>query len=180
MTMAQRLYEAGLITYMRTDSTNLSDEARQGAQAEIEKAFGSSYSNPRNYTGKSKGAQEAHEAIRPTNFSRHTVSIDRDQARLYELIWKRAIASQMSEAQLERTNVKISASTHNETFTANGEVITFDGFLKVYLEGTDDEDVEQEGMLPAMQINEALLNNYITATERYTRPPCKIYRGFFG
>ncbi len=173
MTMAQRLYEAGLITYMRTDSTNLSNEARQGAQAEIEKAYGDNYSNPRNYTGKSKGAQEAHEAIRPTDFSRHSVEIDRDQARLYELIWKRAIASQMSDAQLERTNVKINASTHNETFTANGEVITFDGFLKVYLEGTDDENVEQEGMLPAMKVNETLLNNFITATERYTRPPAR-------
>ncbi|WP_299549123.1 type I DNA topoisomerase [Seonamhaeicola sp.] len=173
MTMAQRLYEAGLITYMRTDSTNLSDEARYGAQAEIEKTYGSSYSKPRNYTGKSKGAQEAHEAIRPTDFSRQSVNIDRDQARLYELIWKRAIASQMSEAQLERTNVKISASTHNEIFIANGEVITFDGFLKVYLEGTDEEDVEQEGMLPAMKTGEGLLNNYITATERYTRPPSR-------
>ncbi len=173
MTMAQRLYEAGLITYMRTDSVNLSDEARQGAQAEIEKAYGAKYSKPRNYKGKAKGAQEAHEAIRPTNFSTHSVDIDRDQARLYDLIWKRAIASQMSEAELERTNVKVGASTHKETFTANGEVITFDGFLKVYLEGTDDEDVEQEGMLPAMKVNEALLNNYITATERYTRPPAR-------
>ncbi len=173
MTMAQRLYEAGLITYMRTDSVNLSDEARKGAQKEIESAFGSKYSKPRNYTGKSKGAQEAHEAIRPTDFSLHSVDIDRDQARLYDLIWKRSIASQMSEAELERTNVKISASTHKELFTANGEVITFDGFLKVYLEGTDDEDVEQEGMLPAMKTNENLLNNYITATERYTRPPAR-------
>ena len=171
MTMAQRLYESGLITYMRTDSVNLSDEARKGAQAEIENAFGSKYSKPRNYKGKSKGAQEAHEAIRPTDFSRHSVDIDRDQARLYDLIWKRAIASQMSEAELERTNVKISASTHHELFSANGEVITFDGFLKVYLEGTDDEDSEQEGMLPAMKTNETLHNNYITATERYTRPP---------
>ena len=173
MTMAQRLYEAGLITYMRTDSVNLSDEARKGAEAEIKDAFGSKYSKPRNYKGKAKGAQEAHEAIRPTNFSTHSVDIDRDQARLYDLIWKRAISSQMSEAELERTNVKISASTHKETFTANGEVITFDGFLKVYLEGTDDEDEEQDGMLPAMKTNETLLNNYITATERYTRPPAR-------
>ena len=171
MTMAQRLYEAGLITYMRTDSVNLSDEARNGAKAEIENAFGPKYSKPRNYTSNAKGAQEAHEAIRPTDFATHSVDIDRDQARLYDLIWKRAIASQMSEAELERTNVKISASTHNENFTANGEVITFDGFLKVYLESTDEEDVEQEGMLPAMKVNEKLLNNYITATERYTRPP---------
>ena len=171
MTMAQRLYEAGLITYMRTDSVNLSDTARKGAQAEIEEAYGKKYSKPRNYKGKSKGAQEAHEAIRPTDFSMHSVQIDRDQARLYDLIWKRAIASQMSEAELERTNVKISASTHKELFSANGEVITFDGFLKVYLEGTDDEDSEQDGMLPAMKTNETLLNSYITATERYTRPP---------
>ncbi|WP_417865912.1 type I DNA topoisomerase [Xanthomarina gelatinilytica] len=171
MTLAQRLYEAGLITYMRTDSVNLSDDARKGAQAEIESAYGSKFSKPRNYKGKTKGAQEAHEAIRPTDFSVHSVDIDRDQARLYDLIWKRAIASQMSDAELERTNVKISASTHNDIFTANGEVITFEGFLKVYLEGTDDEDSEQEGMLPAMKTNEALLNNYITATERYTRAP---------
>lgn len=173
MTMAQRLYEAGLITYMRTDSVNLSDEARKGAEAEIKTAYGSKYSKPRNFKGKAKGAQEAHEAIRPTNFATHSVDIDYDQARLYDLIWKRSIASQMSDAQLERTNVKISASTHKETFTANGEVITFDGFLKVYLEGTDDEDVEQEGMLPAMKASETLLNNYITATQRYTRPPAR-------
>tara|TARA_R110002012_G_scaffold321809_1_gene551512 strand:- start:11866 stop:14394 length:2529 start_codon:yes stop_codon:yes gene_type:complete len=173
MTMAQRLYEAGLITYMRTDSVNLSDEARKGAKAEIESAYGSKFSKPRTYKSKAKGAQEAHEAIRPTDFSNHSVNIDRDQARLYDLIWKRAIASQMSDAELERTNLKIDASTHNENFTANGEVITFEGFLKVYLEGTDDEDVEQDGMLPAMKVNETLLNNYITATERYTRPPAR-------
>ena len=171
MSNAQRLYEAGLITYMRTDSVNLSDEARKGAQAEIEDAYGSKFSKPRNYKGKSKGAQEAHEAIRPTDFKQHTVDIERDQARLYDLIWKRAIASQMSDAELERTNVKIEASSHKETFTANGEVITFEGFLKVYLEGTDDEDNEQEGMLPAMRVNETLLNSYITATERFSRAP---------
>lgn len=171
MNMAQRLYEAGLITYMRTDSVNLSDEARKGAEKEIIKAYGKEYSKARKHKGKSKGAQEAHEAIRPTSFETHSVNLERDQARLYDLIWKRAIASQMSEAQLERTNVKIEAAAHNETFTANGEVITFDGFLKVYLEGTDDEDIEQEGMLPAMKVNETLLNNYITATERYSRAP---------
>jgi DNA topoisomerase-1 len=171
MQNAQRLYEAGLITYMRTDSVNLSDEARKGAQSEIEDAYGDIYSKARQYKGKSKGAQEAHEAIRPTDFKKHSVDIERDQARLYDLIWKRAIASQMSDAQLERTNVKITASTHTDVFTANGEVITFDGFLKVYLEGTDDEDAEQEGMLPAMQINDTLLNSYITATERFSRAP---------
>ena len=171
MNMAQRLYEAGLITYMRTDSVNLSQEARNTAAQEITSSYGDAYSKPRNFKGKSKGAQEAHEAIRPTNFSTHSVNIERDQARLYDLIWKRAIASQMSDAQLERTNVKISTPNHSETFTANGEVIKFDGFLKVYLEGTDEENLEQEGMLPAMTLNEALGNNYITATERFSRPP---------
>ena len=173
MSNAQRLYEEGLITYMRTDSVNLSNEARKGAQAEIESSYGSKYSTPRNFKGKAKGAQEAHEAIRPTDFSQQTANVERDQSRLYDLIWKRAIASQMSEAQLERTNVKISASSYNESFTANGEVIKFDGFLKVYLEGTDDEDTEQEGMLPALKVNESLLNNYISATERYTRAPAR-------
>ena len=171
MNMAQRLYEAGLITYMRTDSVNLSQEARNAAAKEIVSAFGENYSKTRNFKGKSKGAQEAHEAIRPTNFSTHSVNLERDQARLYELIWKRAIASQMSEAQLERTNVKIVTSNHDKPFTANGEVIKFDGFLKVYLEGTDDENAEQEGMLPAMAINEVVTNNYIVATERFSRPP---------
>ncbi|WP_010230372.1 type I DNA topoisomerase [Gillisia marina] len=171
MTMAQRLYEAGHITYMRTDSVNLSDDARKGAKNEILKAYGEKFAKTRQFKGKSKGAQEAHEAIRPTLFENHTVNADRDQERLYELIWKRAIASQMSDAQLERTNVKIEADKHDKQFTANGEVLKFEGFLKVYLEGSDDEDEEQEGMLPALRVNEKLDNNYITATERFTRPP---------
>jgi len=169
MQLAQRLYEAGLITYMRTDSVNLSKEATDAAQAEIIKSYGAEYSKPRTFTNKSKGAQEAHEAIRPTDMSRHTVNIDRDQARLYDLIWKRTLASQMSDAELERTNVRIEANNHGEIFTASGEVIKFEGFLKVYLEGNDDDDEEQEGMLPAMKVNEKLQNNYITATERYSR-----------
>ncbi len=173
MTMAQRLYEAGLITYMRTDSVNLSVEAQNSAKAEIVSAYGQEYSNPRQYKGKSKGAQEAHEAIRPTDFSRHTVNADYDQQRLYELIWKRAIASQMSDAKLERTNVRIESNSHKEQFTANGEVIKFEGFLKVYLEGNDDEDEEQEGILPAMKVHEKLFNKYISATERFTRPPSR-------
>ncbi len=171
MTMAQRLYEAGHITYMRTDSVNLSEEAKKGAKQEIVKAYGEKYAKARTFKGKSKGAQEAHEAIRPTNFNSHTVSADRDEVRLYELIWKRAIASQMSDAQLERTNVKIEVDKHDKHFTANGEVLKFDGFLKVYIEGSDEEDEEQEGMLPELRVNEKLLNNYITATERFTRPP---------
>ena len=173
MMLAQRLYEAGLITYMRTDSVNLSQEAMAAAEAEITRSYGKEFSKPRNYATKSKGAQEAHEAIRPTDMSRHSVNIDRDQARLYDLIWKRAIASQMSDAQLERTNVKIDANNHKEQFTASGEVLLFEGFLKVYLEGNDDEDVEQEGMLPALKVNERLTNNYITATERFSRPPAR-------
>jgi len=173
MQLAQRLYEAGLITYMRTDSVNLSKDAMDAAEAEIIKSYGKEFSKPRVFANKSKGAQEAHEAIRPTDMSRHTVNIDRDQARLYDLIWKRTLASQMSDAQLERTNVKIEANNHNEIFTASGEVLLFEGFLKVYLEGHDDDEEEQEGMLPALKVNEKLVNNYITATERYSRPPAR-------
>ncbi len=173
MQLAQRLYEAGLITYMRTDSVNLSKDAIDAAQAEIVKSYGQTFSKPRTFANKSKGAQEAHEAIRPTDMSRHTVNIDKDQARLYDLIWKRTLASQMSDAELERTNIKIEANNHSEIFAASGEVLLFEGFLKVYLEGNDDDDEEQEGMLPAMKINERLNNNYITATERYTRPAAR-------
>nr|MBP6586652.1 DNA topoisomerase I [Flavobacterium sp.] len=173
MQLAQRLYEAGLITYMRTDSLNLSKEAMDAAQAEIIKSYGKEFSKPRTFANKSKGAQEAHEAIRPTDMSLHTVNIDRDQARLYDLIWKRTLASQMSDAELERTNVKIAANNHGELFTASGEVLLFEGFLKVYLEGHDDDEEEQEGMLPALKVNEKLQNNYITATERYSRPPAR-------
>lgn len=173
MQLAQRLYEAGLITYMRTDSVNLSKDAMDAAEAEIIKSYGKEFSKPRTFANKSKGAQEAHEAIRPTDMSRHTVNIDRDQARLYDLIWKRTLASQMSDAQLERTNVKIEANNHGEIFTASGEVLLFEGFLKVYLEGHDDDEEEQEGMLPALKVNEKLVNNYITATERYSRPPAR-------
>jgi DNA topoisomerase-1 len=148
---------------------NLSKEAMDAAQAEIIKSYGKEFSNPRVFANKSKGAQEAHEAIRPTDMSLHTVNIDRDQARLYDLIWKRTLASQMSDAKLERTNVKIEANNHGEIFTASGEVLLFEGFLKVYLEGHDDEEEEQEGLLPALKVNEKLQNNYITATERYSR-----------
>ncbi|MER3319929.1 MAG: type I DNA topoisomerase [Allomuricauda sp.] len=172
MQVAQRLYEAGLITYMRTDSVNLSSEALAAAKDAIVDNYGEKYSQTRNFTGKSKGAQEAHEAIRPTDMKLQSPQLERDQAKLYELIWKRTLASQMSDAQLERTNVKIKASTHSEEFSANGEVVKFDGFLKVYLEGTDDEDgEEQEGMLPALQVGEPLQNVFISATERFSRPP---------
>ena len=170
MQIAQRLYEAGLITYMRTDSVNLSQDAINAAQTEITNYYGKEFSKPRNFATKSKGAQEAHEAIRPTDISKHSISLERDQARLYDLIWKRTIASQMSDAELERTNVKISADKHNEEFTAFGEVIKFEGFLKVYLESSDDDEEETEGMLPQLKVNEKLTNNYISATERFSRP----------
>ncbi|MBT8293024.1 MAG: type I DNA topoisomerase [Eudoraea sp.] len=173
MQVAQRLYEAGLITYMRTDSVNLSGEAIGAAKDTIIKNYGEKYSKVRNYKGKSKGAQEAHEAIRPTDMNLQSPSLERDQSKLYELIWKRTLASQMSDAELERTNVKIKTNSYQEQFTANGEVIKFDGFLKVYLEGKDEEDIaeEQEGLLPAMKTGDQLFYNYITATERFTRPP---------
>ena len=171
MVVAQRLYEAGHITYMRTDSLNLSADAKKAAQQEIISSYGEKYSKPRNFKSKVKNAQEAHEAIRPTEMSNQHVSLGRDEDRLYSLIWKRTLASQMSEAKLERTNVKISNSKNKEILTANGEVITFDGFLKVYLEGTDFDEEDQAGMLPKLAVNEALINHYITATERYTKPP---------
>ncbi len=173
MQLAQRLYEAGLITYMRTDSVNLSADATEAAKQEIIKSYGKEFSKPRQFTTKSKGAQEAHEAIRPTDMSMHTVNIDRDQARLYDLIWKRTLASQMSDAQLERTNVKIKADKHSEIFAASGEVLLFEGFLKVYLEGNDDDEEEQEGLLPALKVKESLDNKSITATERYTKPAAR-------
>ncbi len=173
MMIAQRLYEAGLITYMRTDSVNLSNEAKQAAEKEIISNYGKKYSKKRNFATKSKGAQEAHEAIRPTHMEQHEVSVDYDQNRLYSLIWKRTVASQMSDAELERTNVKISNTKNDKLFSANGEMIKFDGFLKVYLEGNDEEEEEQAGMLPQMKIDETLQNEHITATERYTRPPSR-------
>ena len=171
MQVAQRLYEAGLITYMRTDSLNLSEDAREAAQEAITESYGAEYSNPRVFKTKNKGAQEAHEAIRPTDMKRQSVSVEYDQDRLYDLIWKRTIASQMSDAKLERTNVKIENSKNDKIFTANGEMIKFDGFLKVYLEGVDNDEEEQAGMLPNLQVNESLSYEFITATERFTSPP---------
>jgi DNA topoisomerase-1 len=171
MQVAQRLYEAGLITYMRTDSLNLSEDARSAAQEEITHSYGAEYSNPRVFKTKSKGAQEAHEAIRPTDMKLHSVDVEYDQNRLYDLIWKRTIASQMSDAKLERTNVKIENSKNSKIFTANGEMIQFDGFLKVYLEGIDNDEEEQDGMLPNLKVGETLSYEFITATQRFTSPP---------
>ncbi len=173
MQVAQRLYEAGLITYMRTDSVNLSQDAMEATKNEIIKSYGVEFSHSRSYNTKSKGAQEAHEAIRPTDMSRHSIDGDRDQARLYDLIWKRTIASQMSDAQLERTNLKINADKHTELYIASGEVIKFEGFLKVYLEGRDEEEEESEGMLPSLKVEESLGLKQIHATERFSRPPAR-------
>ena len=131
MVVAQRLYESGLITYMRTDSVNLSNEAQNTSIKEIENRYGENYAQPRTFKNKNKGAQEAHEAIRPTDIGRSSITGDIDQIRLYELIWKRTISSQMSDAKLERTQFKIKSSKHNEMFIANGEVLLFEGFLKV-------------------------------------------------
>ena len=172
MSVAQKLYEAGHITYMRTDSVNFSDTALDAAQAEIEKAYGKEYSNRKRYTNKNSNAQEAHEAIRPSNFARHTVNMSSDEVRLYDLIWKRSISSQMSNAKLERTTIKIGSPSVKDIFQAKGEVIQFDGFLKVYLESTIDEEEEDaaiEGLLPSVSIHDALQQDVITATQRFTR-----------
>ncbi len=174
MMLAQRLYENGHITYMRTDSVNLSDFARKSAQQTITQEFGDSYSNPRKYSTKSDSAQEAHEAIRPTNFDKNIAGDDDAQRRLYQLIWKRAIASQMSDAQLERTTIDIVNSNNSDIFKAKGEVIKFDGFLKVYLEGSDDENEEEDsGLLPQVTEGQSLDLIEIKATQRYTRPPAR-------
>ncbi|MBK1440298.1 type I DNA topoisomerase [Parapedobacter sp. ISTM3] len=179
MAVAQRLYEAGRITYMRTDSVNLSDTALQGAEQEIKTAYGEKYHKRRQYRTKSAGAQEAHEAIRPTYFDRHTIDGDNAEKRLYELIWKRAIASQMSEAEFEKTTAKIGISTRSEELVASGEVMRFDGFLKVYFESTDeDQEPNLDGdsdntLLPPLQQEQQVKLQRMTATERFSRPPAR-------
>ncbi|MCW5900291.1 MAG: type I DNA topoisomerase [Flavobacteriales bacterium] len=172
MRIAQGLYEQGHITYMRTDSVNLSDLAIEAAKEAITEQYGDRYSKPRRYTSKSKGAQEAHEAIRPTDMRVRSAGADRDAERLYDLIQKRTLASQMADAELEKTVVDIAISTRpDESLRAQGEVILFDGFLKVYMEGKDDEDSEeQEGLLPEMRQGEQLGLREMTATQRFDRP----------
>lgn len=173
MMLAQELYESGLITYMRTDSVNLSDTALNMAKKEIVSLFGENYLKIRKYTTKTKGAQEAHEAIRPTYLDRHTAGENEAQRKLYELIWKRTIASQMADAQLERTTITIAiSSTSSEYFISKGEVVKFDGFLKVYAESTDEENEENEsGLLPPVKTGEPLKEIAITASQRFTPPP---------
>lgn len=175
MLVAQKLYEAGKITYMRTDSVTLADEASNNAKHQIIAEYGKEYSHQRKYTTKSKSAQEAHEAIRPTDFSVEKVTGSREERALYELIWKRAIASQMANTEIERTTIKIGISDSSDNFVAKGEVIKFDGFLKVYLESTDDENNENgdSGLLPALSKGQELKYETITVLERFTRPPAR-------
>ena len=174
MLVAQQLYESGRITYMRTDSVNLSNLALSMAKKVIGNNYGDNYIKTRQFVTKAKSAQEAHEAIRPTYLEVQEIEGDASQKRLYELIWKRTIASQMAEAQLEKTNINIQVSSSPEKFIARGEVVKFDGFLKVYLESTDDDDQEtQKGLLPAVAQGEQLQQIEISATERYTQPPAR-------
>ena len=176
MQVAQRLYEAGRITYMRTDSVNLSDTALDAAEKEINSSYGKEYSNRKKYTNKNTNAQEAHEAIRPSDFSVHSIEGERDEEKLYDLIWKRGISSQMSEAKLERTTIKIGAKGVSEAFLAKGEVIKFDGFLKVYMESDledGDEDDLVADLLPAVVAGESVERIEIKATQRFSRPPAR-------
>ncbi|HEY6900652.1 MAG TPA: type I DNA topoisomerase [Puia sp.] len=173
MLLAQKLYESGKITYMRTDSVNLSELAMDAAANQIKNQYGNKYSQPRKFKNKNESAQEAHEAIRPTYMDAMTVE-DADCRRLYELIWKRTMASQMADAELEKTIAKIQVSTNKEELTASGEVLKFDGFLKVYMEDRDEEDVTeeegQEGMLPPLTVRQQLPLKEMKAIERFTRP----------
>ena len=170
MLLAQKLYESGKITYMRTDSINLSDTAMGDIKKEVESSYGDNYYQPRKYKNKNENAQEAHEAIRPTYMNNKTVA-DEETRRLYELIWRRTIASQMSDAAFEKTVAKINISTNKEQLAASGEVLKFDGFLKVYLEGKDDDDDDDtEGILPPLTAKQKLDFAEMTATEKFSRP----------
>ncbi len=175
MLIAQKLYESGKITYMRTDSVNFSDLAINSAKDKITEAFGGEYSNPRRYKTKSKGAQEAHEAIRPTDFSKEKIAGSKEEKALYQLIWKRAVASQMSDALLERTTIRINVSGRTELFIARGEVVKFDGYLKVYMESDEETNGESEsdGLLPEVKEKENLNVRQIKAVERFSRPPAR-------
>ena len=175
MSVAQHLYEQGLITYMRTDSVNLSQQALAQCKEEVIKLYGEKYSRWYNYKTKTKGAQEAHEAIRPSYIDRQTIEGTPAEKRLYDLIWKRTVASQMVCAELDRTTIVIDMSGSQQQFVATGEVIRFDGFLRLYSESTDDEQSEQsgEGLLPKMAKGDRLLAQQITATERFTQAPAR-------
>lgn len=173
MMVAQRLYEAGKITYMRTDSVNLSQDALDAANTEIVKLYGADYAKRRSYSNKSKGAQEAHEAIRPSYMENKNFDGDSSQQKLYSLIWKRTIASQMSDAKIDRTIVKIGLSNSQEQLTAKGEIITFEGFMKVYLEGKDDENNNEKGILPPLNIGDKIDMFEGLASEQFSRYPAR-------
>ncbi len=176
MSVAQKLYEHGLITYMRTDSVNLSGLAIGACKNEITTLFGEKYSSAHNYTTRSKGAQEAHEAIRPSYIDRREIEGTAAEKKLYDLIWKRTVASQMVAAEIDRTLVTVSMSGEKEHFTASGEVLRFDGFLRLYSESTEEENGdggEAAAKLPALTVGETLLHTAITATERFTMPPMR-------
>ena len=174
MSVAQRLYESGKITYMRTDSVSLSNDAMNAAQEQITRNYGANYSNPRKYQNKNKSAQEAHEAIRPSNFALESIGDGSPEDKLYQLIWKRTVASQMSDAELERTNVHIAHSTQENPFVSVGEMIRFDGFLKVYIESKDDEDDQNNsGLLPTIKEGQILDCLGITGVQKFSRPPAR-------
>ncbi|MBL7872396.1 MAG: type I DNA topoisomerase [Cyclobacteriaceae bacterium] len=176
MMVAQKLYEAGKISYMRTDSLNLSEDAVKGAVNQIQSAYGKEFIQTRKFKTKSASAQEAHEAIRPTDFSVMSPGMDRNAERLYDLIWKRAIASQMADAELERTTATIAITTNPKAMTASGEVIKFEGFLKVYMESKDDDDSEDEEsgkVLPPLTIGQVLDLNQLSATQTFSRHPAR-------
>ncbi|MFY8078804.1 MAG: DNA topoisomerase, partial [Flavobacteriales bacterium] len=172
MTVAQKLYESGKITYMRTDSVNLSDFAMDAAKNEIESSYGKEYAFPRVFKSK-KGAQESHEAIRPTNMAVKTIDGDTNEKRLYELIWKRTLASQMADAKLENTTAHVNISTRSETLVAKGQVVKFHGFLKVYSEGTDDEESDESGVLPPLHEGQILDLRNMVAQEKFTQKPAR-------
>ena len=171
MSAAQKLYEQGFITYMRTDSVNLSDQAHKEIKSTIENNFGNQYYLKRNFKSKSKNAQEAHEAVRPTDFSKQNPILDADQTNLYKLIWKRTVASQMSDAKIDKTVINVESSNHNNVFQSEGEVVKFDGFLKLYIESKDNEEENSKELLPNLSIGEDVSKESVTVTQSYTKYP---------
>ena len=167
MSVAQRLYESGRITYMRTDSVSLSMDAMKAIHKQIEKDYGSHYCNPRKYQNKNKSAQEAHEAIRPTNFAFSSLNDSSPEDKLYSLIWRKTMASQMSDAEIQRTTIEIGHEGQTPNFNTVGEVIKFDGFLRVYNTSSSDKKTEQ---LPDVSLNQKLIANQLTATQKFSRP----------
>ena len=171
MSAAQKLYEQGFITYMRTDSVNLSDQAHKEIKSTIENNFGTQYYLKRDFKSKSKNAQEAHEAVRPTDFSKQNPILDADQTNLYKLIWKRTVASQMSDAKIDKTVINVESSNHNNVFQSEGEVVKFDGFLKLYIESKDNEEENSKELLPNLSIGEDVSKESVTVTQSYTKYP---------